>query len=94
MNLVNTCKNSFKKAVNTCKNSLVIYKNMPARLKRYYTVKEAANILGVSTNTIYKYLDEGDLRAKRIGKGRFKVLASSLTPYFPGRVAKRTLGIF
>ena len=50
-------------------------------MKRFYTVKEAAEILGFSTNTIYKYLDEGKLKGKRIGKGRFKIPYEELEPY-------------
>ena len=51
------------------------------RSKRYYSVKEAAHILDVSTNTIYSYLDKGTIRAKRLGKGRFKIPATDLAPY-------------
>lgn len=50
-------------------------------MKRFYTVKEAAEILGFSTNTIYKYLDEGKLKGKRIGKGRFKIPYEQLEPF-------------
>ncbi len=53
----------------------------PAQPKRYYSVKEAANLLSVSTNTLYKYLDEGKIKGKRIGKGRFKVPYKELLPY-------------
>jgi len=63
---------------------------MPAQ-KRYYTVKEAARILGVSTNTIYSYLEDGTLAAKRIGKGRFKILASDLQPYLQTIPTIRTI---
>src|SRR3989344_5847517 len=50
-------------------------------MKKYFTVKEASTLLGVSTNTVYKYLSEGKLIAKRFGRGRFKILYSSLAPY-------------
>ena len=50
-------------------------------MKRFYTVKEAAEILGFSTNTIYKYLDEGKLKGKRIGRGRFKIPYEQLEPF-------------
>ena len=61
-------------------------------MKKYYTVKEAGRLLGVSTNTIYKYLDEGGLVSRRIGKGRFKILYSSLAPYInTGNVASTSL---
>lgn len=60
--------------------------------KRYYSVKEAANILGVSTNTIYSYLDKGTIHAKRLGRGRFKIPATDLAPYLnPVRVTARPL---
>ena len=59
-------------------------------MKRFYTVKEAAGILGFSTNTIYKYLDEGKLKGKRIGKGRFKIPYEELEPYLsvPEKIKK------
>lgn len=50
-------------------------------MKRFYSVKEAADILGFSTNTVYKYLDEGKLKGKRIGKGRFKIPYEELEPF-------------
>lgn len=54
-------------------------------MKRFYTVKEAASILGFSTNTIYKYLAEGKLKTKRIGRGRFKIPYEELSPFLsPG----------
>ena len=50
--------------------------------KHYYTVKETAKILGVSTNTIYKYLDEGSLKGRRLNsRGRFKIPLSEIAPY-------------
>lgn len=50
-------------------------------MKRFFTVKEAAESLGFSTNTVYKYLDEGKLKSKRIGKGRFKIPYEQLEPF-------------
>lgn len=39
-----------------------------------YTVKEVAEALGFSTNTVYKYLDEEKIKATRLGKeGRFRI---------------------
>ena len=50
--------------------------------KHYYTVKEAARTIGVSTNTIYKYLDEGSLKGRRLNsRGRFKIPLSEIAPY-------------
>jgi excisionase family DNA binding protein len=59
----------------------------PAKQKTY-TVKEAAKLLGVSTNTLYKYLDEGKIKAKRIGLGRFKIFQNELTPFLDSSVAE------
>jgi excisionase family DNA binding protein len=44
-------------------------------MNQIYTVKEAAKILGFSTNTVYKYLNEGALRASRGDEdgGRFRI---------------------
>jgi len=53
--------------------------------KRFYSVKETAKILGVSTNTVYKYLDEGSLKGKRLNnRGRFKIPFSEVAPYLAG----------
>src|SRR3989344_2195405 len=54
---------------------------IPAQPKRYYSVKDAANLLGVSTNTIYTYLKEGKITSRRIGQGRFKIPYSQLAVY-------------
>ena len=42
---------------------------------KLYTVKEAAKIVGVSTNTLYKYLDEDRIHAVRGSaiQGRFRI---------------------
>jgi excisionase family DNA binding protein len=50
-------------------------------MKKYYTVKEVSRLLSLSTNTIYKYLAEGKLASRRFGRGRFKILASSVAPF-------------
>lgn len=51
-------------------------------MKKFYTVKEAAKILGFSTNTVYTHLEEGSLTGKRVGgRGRFKIPYSELAPY-------------
>ena len=50
-------------------------------MKKYYSVKEASKLLNVSTNTIYKYVKEGKLSTRRIGKGRIKILYQELLPY-------------
>lgn len=42
---------------------------------KLYTVKEAAQIVGVSTNTLYKYLLEGRIKSARgtARQGRFRI---------------------
>lgn len=49
----------------------------------YYTVKQAAQILGFSTNSIYKFLDEGRLSGHRGNSdlGRFKIPHTSLEKF-------------
>ena len=48
-----------------------------------YTVKQAAGIIGCSTNTLYKYLDEGRIKASRgtVQQGRFRIPQSSLEEF-------------
>lgn len=48
-------------------------------MKKFYSVKETAKILGVSTNTVYKYVDTGSLTVRRLGRGRIKIPYSSLS---------------
>lgn len=47
-------------------------------MPRTYSVKEAAAILGFSTNTIYTFLNEKKLKGIRIGKGRFRIPQSEI----------------
>lgn len=48
-------------------------------IAKLYTVKQVAHVLGVSTNTIYKYLNEGKIKALRFGKrGRFRIYETEL----------------
>ncbi len=41
-------------------------------------VKEAARILNVSTWTIYRWIDEGQLQATKIGRGSLRVFRTSV----------------
>lgn len=42
--------------------------------KTTYTVKDVARLLDFSTNTVYKYIDDGSIKAVRLGKeGRFRI---------------------
>lgn len=46
---------------------------------KFYTAKEVAQLLGFSTNTVYKYLDEGKIKATRLGtEGRFRIPADEM----------------
>ncbi len=40
----------------------------PSHLKRYYRVDEVADYFSISVRTVYRLLDEGNLRAARIRK--------------------------
>lgn len=43
-------------------------------MSKFYTVKEVADALEFSTNTVYKYLDEEKIKATRLGaEGRFRI---------------------
>lgn len=50
---------------------------------KLYSVKAAAKIIGCSTNTLYKYLNEGRIRASRGTReqGRFRIPQSSLEQF-------------
>jgi excisionase family DNA binding protein len=56
---------------------------------KLYTVKEAARIVGVSTNTLYKYLDEGRIKAARGSslQGRFRIPESALEAFLGIKIA-------
>ncbi len=43
-----------------------------------YTVKQVAQMLGYSTNSIYAFLKEGRIKGVRVGKGRFRVSEEEL----------------
>ena len=55
---------------------------MPATAK-YYTVKQASDILGFSTNSIYKFLNQGRLKAIRGSavQGRFRISKKSMEEF-------------
>ena len=57
-------------------------------MARYYTVKQASLILGFSTNSIYKFLDEGRLQGNRgnSNRGRFRIPHSSLEKFVGTRL--------
>ncbi len=43
-----------------------------------YTVKQVAQILGYSTNSIYTFIKEKRIKAVRVGKGRFRIPQSEI----------------
>lgn len=47
-------------------------------MPKTYSVKEAATILGFSTNTIYSFLNNKKVKGIRIGKGRFRIPQSEI----------------
>lgn len=48
-------------------------------MPKTYTVKEVANILGYSTNSIYTFLKEKRIKGVRVGKGRFRIPEEELS---------------
>lgn len=54
-------------------------------MNKIHSVKQAAKILGVSTNTMYKYLNEGRVLAARgQARGTFKIPTKSLEKFLGG----------
>lgn len=47
-------------------------------MPKTYTVKQVADILGYSTNSIYTFLKEKRLKGVRVGKGRFRIPETEL----------------
>jgi len=43
------------------------------KMQELYTVEEAANYLGVSNKTVYKYIDQGLLKASRLGPRMLRI---------------------
>ncbi len=62
-------------------------------MNKILTVKQAAKILGLSTNTMYKYLNEGKVLAARgQARGTFKIPAKSLEKFLGGPLPEETPG--
>ena len=57
-----------------------------------YTVKKAAAIIGCSTNTLYKYLNEGRIKASRgtVDQGRFRIPQSALEEFLGTDITEKT----
>ncbi len=61
---------------------------------RIYNVKQAAKILGLSTNTTYKYLNEGRIKAARGHvRGTFIIPARSLEVFLGGKLPEDALPV-
>ena len=45
------------------------------------TIQEVAKILKVSTRTVYRWIDEGDLKVARIGRKTYRVFESDLRKF-------------
>src|SRR3989344_5246794 len=54
-----------------------------------YTVKQVAEILGYSTNSIYTFLKERRIKGVRVGKGRFRISEEELSRLL--KIAKKPL---
>lgn len=59
---------------------------------KLYTVKKAAALIGCSTNTLYKYLNEGRLKASRgtLQQGRFRIPQSSIEQFLGTAIDEST----
>ena len=47
-------------------------------MPKYYTPLQAAALLGLSKNTMYKHIKDGTIRSVRLGEGRIRIPASEL----------------
>lgn len=61
-------------------------------MERGFTVKEAAKLLGYSTNSVYGFLKDGLIKSVRIGKGKFKIPQSEIDKFLTtqGGVAEKS----
>lgn len=61
-------------------------------MNRLFDVKESARVLGVSKNTMYKYLNEGKVQSARGNvRGTFKIPTKSLEKFLGGPLPEETL---
>ena len=61
-------------------------------MKKILNVRQAAKILGVSTNTMYKYLNQGTITAARgQGKGSFRIPIRSLELFLGSTISEEAL---
>lgn len=57
--------------------------NMEKEIK-LYGLKEVGEILGVSVRTLYRYIDNGELKAKKIGN-KWRVTHEDLKAYIDSK---------
>jgi hypothetical protein len=59
-------------------------------MARFYTVQETALILGFSTNSIYKFLDQGRLKSTRGNskQGRFRIPHTSIEDFLDTKLSE------
>mgnify|MGYP001565601977 FL=1 len=56
-------------------------------MSKLFTIKQTAQILGFSTNTIYKFANEGTIKGSRSGKqGRFRIPQSAIEDYLGSKL--------
>ncbi len=61
-------------------------------MRKILSVKQAAKLLGVSTNTLYKYLNEGRISATRgAGQGNFRIPLTSLESFLGTKIEAETI---
>lgn len=61
-------------------------------IKKILNVKQAAKILGVSTNTMYKYLNQGTITAARgHGQASFRIPLTSLEFFLGSKIPEEAL---
>lgn len=57
---------------------------------RLFTIKETSKILGFSTNTIYKFVNDGTIKGSRAGeKGRIRIPQSSIEAYLGSKLPSK-----
>ena len=54
------------------------------KMEKTYSVKEASKLLGYSTNSVYSFLKDGDIKSVRIGKGKFRIPQSEIDKFLGG----------
>ncbi len=56
------------------------YEGVQLEMEKLYTTEEVANYLGLTRRTIYTYIEQGKLRAKKVGR-EYRITQSSLDAF-------------